>query len=155
MPPGTAFQQGQSMSNTSALLGKGMVPFDGRLYPWTWNKPIQEAKSFQALTKNRLLVAPILRVLILNREPERVLTWAKQIAQWDFKRVIPAHLEGNVQAGRQDFLQAFSFLQPPSKQQQKNKQKSGGEDILEEDLFLLRTLSKVFTRLGVVAPPAI
>ena len=43
-----------------------------------------------------LLVAPILRKLILDREPVKVLAWADQVSQWPMKRIIPAHFENNI-----------------------------------------------------------
>ena len=43
-------------------------------------------------------MAPILQVLILNRNPVEVLDWADRVARWDFKRVVPAHLKNDIPA---------------------------------------------------------
>jgi len=59
----------------------------------------------------RLLVHPILRVLCFNRRPEDVLAWADRVADWDIKRVIPAHFEAPIKCNGKDFRNAFKFLQ--------------------------------------------
>jgi len=93
-------------------LGEGAVPLG--LYPWTWVKDAEP--SFEALQQSGgnaagLLVAPVLRNLILDREPEAVLAWADRVANLGFSRVVPCHLANNVKASPADFRRAFSFLE--------------------------------------------
>lgn len=61
------------------------------------SNPIQ-SNPFCQSKKDSLLVAPILQVLILNRNPVEVLDWADRVARWDFKRVVPAHLKNDIPA---------------------------------------------------------
>ncbi|MEB3233021.1 MAG: DUF4336 domain-containing protein, partial [Leptolyngbyaceae bacterium] len=80
------------------------------LYPFRWDDDWQ--KSFDALSGNgRLLVAPVLQQLILNRDPKTVLRWADTIAQWDFQRLISCHFDAPVMTTPQAFRQAFAFLE--------------------------------------------
>eukprot|EP01041_Mallomonas_annulata_P011182 gene11182-23362_t len=95
------------------VLGEGAIPYDGGLYPWRWVE--DDRPSFEAL-QGGLLVAPILRELILNREPNIVLEWVDKICQWPFQRIIPCHLGNNIKAGPSQFREAFSFLEEPSSQ---------------------------------------
>lgn len=129
---------------TARLLGKGAIPISGGLYPWRWEK--NEVKNFKAL-QGGVLVAPILRELILNREPEAVLSWADKISQsWSIKRIIPSHFENNIGATSKDFRKAFEFLVA------KDMTSIAYPRPLDEDSSLLRAASDLLTKLGVVAP---
>ena len=81
------------------------------IYPWDWVR--DDVKAFKALSgdsKDALLVAPIIQTLILNRNPVETLDWVDSVCRWDFKRVVPAHLKNDIQAGPSAFRRAFSFL---------------------------------------------
>ena len=122
------------------LLGEGSVPISGGLYPWSWVE--SEEKNFKAL-QGGLLVAPILQKLIMDREPDRVLDWADKISLWPIKRIIPSHMENNIQTSASDFRRAFSFLESET---------PSGPRPDEKDFFILNFFSDVFTTLGIVAP---
>lgn len=80
------------------------------LYPFRWKPDWQ--RSFDTLRGNgRLLVAPILQTLILNRAPKETLMWVDTIANWDFVRIIPGHFDSPINAQPQEFRQAFAFLE--------------------------------------------
>ncbi len=80
------------------------------LYPFDW-QPNWE-KGFETLRGDgRLLVAPILQTLILNRAPQATLKWVNRIACWDFHRIIPCHFEAPIVANPQQFRSAFNFLE--------------------------------------------
>lgn len=156
------FSKIPKLDKNSKILGKGSVPFSGGLYPWSWEK--SEISNFKQL-QGGLLVAPILRELILNREPTRVLEWAEKVGSWPIKRIIPSHLENNIPASGKDFKNAFSFLKDYTKSSQKTNEKGFNFGILsnsqkkgkipnpdDDDLSLLKTLSSVFTKFGIVAP---
>ena len=70
------------------------------VYPWDWVG--DDVASFKAISGG-LLVAPILQVLILNRNPIEVLDFADKVAQWDIQRIIPGHLKVSV-AALQDII---------------------------------------------------
>lgn len=110
------------------------------LYPFQWQDGWQD--SFEALRGDgRLLVAPILRTLILNRAPKQVIDWAEQVAQWHFQRIIPCHLQSPIVADAEDFRQAFEFL------------KCDRDSIPAADLEFLRALDVGLSKSG-ITPPA-
>lgn len=115
-------------------------------------------------TQGGLLVAPILQVLLLNRDPGPVLDWADRVAKWPFRRVIPCHLANDVSTTPQEFRKAFRFLE---------KGGSGGggwsagllslfgggggggsrgAQPLPEDLQFLRDAEKTLVELGTLFP---
>lgn len=122
------------------------------LYPWDWD-PASARKSFAAIA-DRPLVPPVLRELILDRNPEETLAFAKRVARWRFSQIVPAHLNSPVKAGPSDFLRAFYFLE---------KKTIDLETLLpsplrraeppESDLKLLREVSQTLVESGVTPPP--
>ena len=67
--------------------------------------------NFRALQGDGgLLVAPILQLLILNRDPVKVLAFVDEICKWDFKRIIPCHLSNDIRSSPSDLRDAFNFL---------------------------------------------
>jgi Domain of unknown function (DUF4336) len=79
-------------------------------YPYNWQPDWQQ--SFAALCgQERLLVAPILQQLILNRDPKAVIEWSDRVAAWSFERIVPCHFAAPVVAGPAEFRQAFAFLE--------------------------------------------
>ncbi|WP_059000824.1 DUF4336 domain-containing protein [Leptolyngbya sp. NIES-2104] len=108
-------------------------------YPFHWKLGWQ--RSFEALRKHRLIVAPILQRLILNREPQIVIDWAEKVASWDFERIIPCHLDAPIDANSQEFRAAFSFLE------------KDGRALPDEDFELLKEIEKGLIKTK-VTPPA-
>jgi Domain of unknown function (DUF4336) len=79
------------------------------LYPFRWQSGWEQ--GFTALqTDCRLLVAPILQTLILNRAPQQTIEWVDRVAQWDFQQIIPCHFDAPITATPQQFRAAFDFL---------------------------------------------
>ena len=114
------------------------------LYPFRWQSGWQQ--SFAALRGGgRLVVAPILQTLIFNRGPEEVLQWAKWVANWQFERIIPAHLDAPVAANPQDFLRAFQFLDD-------DRLGNGNYQLPNADFQLLRDIEKSLLKRGVAVP---
>ncbi|MGJ5675928.1 MAG: DUF4336 domain-containing protein [Nostochopsis sp.] len=112
------------------------------LFPFKWNDWQQ---SFHTLRKDgRLFVAPILRTLILNRDPEETIKWANRVASWNFLRIIPCHLDSPIDATPSQFRQAFSFLE---------KTENSLESLPGEDLEFLNELSQGLCDRG-ITPPA-
>ncbi len=112
-------------------------------YPFHWKNGWQ--RSFEALRKNKLIVAPILQTLILNRLPQTVIDWANQVASWDFDRVISCHLDAPVDATPQEFRQAFGFLE--------KEPIAGAKSLPSEDFSLLKDLEKVLILTRITPPP--
>jgi Domain of unknown function (DUF4336) len=83
------------------------------LYPFQWRSNWHQ--GFTDLRDNgRLLVAPILQTLILNRAPQQTIDWVDRVAQWDFDRIIPCHFDAPITATPAQFRAAFNFLETSS-----------------------------------------
>ncbi|BAU11782.1 hypothetical protein LEP3755_22850 [Leptolyngbya sp. NIES-3755] len=109
-------------------------------YPFRWKVGWQ--RSFEALRKHQLIVAPILQRLILNREPQIVIDWAEKVSSWDFQRIIPCHLDAPIEADSQEFRAAFSFLE-----------KNGTRTLPDEDFELLKEIEEGLIKTNVTPPP--
>jgi hypothetical protein len=115
-------------------------------YPFRWQSTWKE--SFEQLQGNgRLLVAPILQTLILNRAPRETIKWANWLVSWHFERLIPCHFQAPLQVSPREFRQAFSFLE---KQELPINQPA--YPLPEEDLAPLENI-EVRLRNGKLVPP--
>ncbi|CAH2055331.1 unnamed protein product [Thlaspi arvense] len=66
--------------------------------------------SFSQMSQ-KLIVSPIVKTLVFSKVPEKVRDWIDEITRdWRFRRIIPAHFEAPINAGRSEFLAAFGFL---------------------------------------------
>lgn len=119
---------------------KSMKTYWG-LYPFLWQDNWED--SFNHLRQNgRLLVAPILQTLILNRAPQETLDWVSAIANWNFERIVACHFAAPVYTTPQEFRQAFSFLS-------NDNQRS----LPEADLQTLKSIDALLYKSGIVPPP--
>lgn len=120
-------------------------------FPFSWQNGWQQ--SFNALQGGgRLLVAPVLQTLILNRAPQETLDWAKRVSLWDFERIIPCHFSAPIAATPEQFRQAFRFLE---KDASPGLGYGGSLDrpLLGADFNLLETLNNELSKFGIVPPP--
>lgn len=123
--------------------------------------------SYTALppAQGGLLVAPILQVLLLNRDPGPVLDWADRVAKWPFQRVIPCHLANDVSTTPKEFRKAFRFLEKGGSGGGGGSAGllslfgggaggggGGGAQPLPEDLQFLRDAEKTLVELGTLFP---
>jgi hypothetical protein len=109
-------------------------------YPFHWK--LGWERSFEALRKHRLVVAPILQKWILNREPQIVIDWAEKVASWDFERIIPCHLDAPIAADAKAFRSAFGFLE-----------KNSDRTLPHEDFELLAEIEQGLIKTK-ITPPA-
>ena len=72
---------------------------------FTWDPSWRD--GFANLCAKRLFVPPILQVLAFPRRRDEVKRWAEGVAQWDFERIIPSHLDGPIDAGPEAFAAAM------------------------------------------------
>lgn len=113
------------------------------LFPFKWKKDWQQ--TFQTLRgEGRLLVAPILQQLILNRQPQETLDWANKIAAWDFSRLISCHFDAPVAVKPEEFRQAFSFLEKSCPEAQR---------LPAKDLATLQKIDQFLHRWKITPPP--
>jgi Domain of unknown function (DUF4336) len=117
---------------------------------WEWVQ--DEGPNFKAL-QGGLLVAPILQLLIFNREPTAVLNWADKVSKWPIKRIIPCHLENDIAATGRDFRRAFNFLEVP-KTFPFNIIDPPAPRALDRDVVVLTNASATLTKQKQVFPPA-
>ncbi len=112
------------------------------LFPFRWQDSWEQ--SFATLHGGgRLFVAPILQTLILNRAPQATLNWVEKVAKWDFGRIIPCHFNSPIEADREQFRQAFSFLQ---------QSVSLTSSLPEVDFALLKDIDNALVQRGLVPP---
>lgn len=133
---------GKALRNAFKARDRSKKAYFG-LYPFRWQADWQQ--SFDALRGNgRLLVAPILQQLILNRAPHQTLSWADRVARWEFERIVPCHFDAPIQAGPTQFRQAFGFLE---------QQPQVEARLPADDFELLRGLDASLEKRG-ITPPA-
>jgi len=113
------------------------------LYPFQWQANWETAFNTLSI-RERLIVAPILQTLILNRAPQETLAWVNEIAQWDFKQVIPCHFKAPVITTKAEFRQAFSFLET---------QNTSSNTFPPADLKTLKTIDALLYKSGLIPPP--
>ena len=115
------------------------------LYPFEWK--INWEECFDTLRSDgRLLVAPILQTLILNRAPQETLQWADTITRWNFNRIIPCHFDAPIQTTPQEFRKAFTFLEPYAQD---------ADCFPDADLQTLRYINALLYKPGIIPPPKI
>ncbi len=112
------------------------------LYPFQWQSGWEQ--RFAGLRKDgRLLVAPILQTLILNRAPKQTIDWVDRVAQWDFQQIIPCHFDAPITATPQQFRAAFTFLELHS---------LPDTDLPAADFHLLRQIEQQLERWRIIFP---
>jgi len=115
-------------------------------YPFRWKSHWRE--SFETLQGNgRLLVAPILQTLILNRAPAETIKWANLVVSWHFERLIPCHFQAPLEVSPREFRQAFSFLE-----KEELPVNQAAFPLPEEDIAPLEKI-EVTLRKGRLVPP--
>jgi len=138
---------GRAIREASQASDRSRANYFG-LFPFSW-KPDWE-RSFKALRcDGRLLVAPVLQTLILNRAPQETLAWANDVSCWDFERIIPCHLDAPLAADGRQFLEAFSFLNPEIQTSASDRDWAA----LKDDFEVLDSLDQGLTQRG-ITPPA-
>jgi len=77
--------------------------------PFSWGKDeIKDFETFSAGGKPTIL--PIIQI-ILVRGPDEVRRWVDVVTKWNFKRVVPAHLDAPLAIGPEDFRKPFEWAE--------------------------------------------
>lgn len=66
--------------------------------------------DFKALCQPPGIVSPILRFTLYPICQQQAAVWVKSVAEWQFERVVAAHLQSPFQLSPSEFLDAFGFL---------------------------------------------
>jgi hypothetical protein len=66
-------------------------------------------------SRAQIFVSPVVRTFIYERTRDETLEWVESICKWNFKQIIPAHLDAPIRAGPKQFKEAFNFLSDPAK----------------------------------------
>ena len=139
---------GQTVRETAKASDHSKQAYFG-LFPVRWKPDWQQ--SFHALRGNgRLLVAPILQTLVLNRGPKAVMDWVDRITHWEFQQLIPCHFDAPIEATPQQFRQAFTFLE--AKASPLNQYDSDPARFPEADLKVLRQLNQRLNHWKITPP---
>jgi len=104
---------------------------------------VDPQSSFRVVA-DRLLVAPVMRILVFKSISRAVLDWVQDVCEWDFKRVIPAHFEGPVATSPNEFRQCFSFLEV--------EDSTTCPQLRPEDRSLLDSIRSLLEDAGVILP---
>lgn len=76
--------------------------------PFSWGE--DEEKDFKVFSAGgKPTVLPIIQI-ILSRGPEEMRRWLGIVTKWDFKRVVPMHLDAPLDIMPSEFEDAFLFL---------------------------------------------
>ncbi|KAI2495139.1 DUF4336-containing protein [Fragilaria crotonensis] len=144
---GRAFRDASQVDPRMRNLGEGSIPISPSLYPWTWHANDADVANFRAISQDGApFCPPILTKLILDREPQATIKWVDAVCRrFDFVRVIPGHLNNNLQVGPKEFGAAFDVLRS-------TPQRAYPQRPLPDDLALLQKASDLLTNLGVVGP---
>jgi len=116
------------------------------LYPWTWHENNADLNNFEAISqRGKLFCPPILTKLILDREPDKVIDWVDRVTEFNFRRIIPGHLNNNLKSNPKEFKEAFGILISDPKAEKIVNQRP-----LADDLALLQKASDLLTSLNIV-----
>ena len=119
------------------------------LYPFEWRSGWQE--GFKDLRDcGKLLVAPILQTLILNRAPQETRSWVDRVAKWEFDRIIPCHFDAPIAATPDDFRAAFDFLVGGTPGNENPH--SPNFNLPKPDLRLLQQIDRFLVRWRIIFP---
>ena len=84
------------------------------LFPWRWKDGQRWRESFDEVCNTtpgrKLIVAPILQTLVLNRDKDVIVRWLREVTRFGFRRVIAQHYANSIDAGPQDLAAAFSYI---------------------------------------------
>lgn len=80
--------------------------------PFQWKSEEDELKSFQTYSKGgKPTIFPIIQIILARgNSGQATQEWVDKVSQWDFNRVIPAHLDAPLAMGPAEFRSNFDFI---------------------------------------------
>jgi len=119
------------------------------------NNLLDPEEAWASIT-NRLIVAPVVATLVYENISDDVVAWARRVSKWRFRRIIPCHLDGPIEATPREFLAAFEFL-PSSRPDRQPEGRFAapwkpdpGLYFPKEDMVLLRGVADFLLGAGVI-----
>jgi len=81
--------------------------------PFSWRSEAAEVKAFDIYSQGGSpTVFPIIQIILARgNSGQATLEWVNKVKQWDFRRVIPQHLDAPLSVGPDQFVQSFSFIE--------------------------------------------
>jgi hypothetical protein len=104
----------------SATVDLGLAPLKNLQldYPYGWGgwQPVSwkgtEDAAFDAFSAGgKATVLPIIEIILSRGDNgAEARRWVDKVTRWDFERVVPAHLDAELNIGKEEFRAAFDFL---------------------------------------------
>ena len=84
----------------------------GGWMPFAWKSQEDELKSFQIYSNGgKATIFPIIQVILARgNSGQATQAWVDKVSQWDFERVVPAHLDAPLAMSPNEFRSNFDFL---------------------------------------------
>jgi len=84
----------------------------GGWLPFRWKSEEDELKAFQVYSKGgKATIFPIIQIILARgNSGQATQAWVDKVSQWDFDRVVPAHLDAPLAMGPSEFRSNFDFI---------------------------------------------
>lgn len=85
----------------------------GGWLPFSWRSEAAELKAFNVYSQGGLpTVFPIIQIILSRgNSGQATQEWVNKVKQWNFRRVIPQHLDAPLAVGPDEFAKTFSFIE--------------------------------------------
>lgn len=84
----------------------------GGWLPFRWKSEEDEVKSFDKyMNSGRATIFPIIQIILARgNSGQATLEWVDKVSQWNFERVVTAHLDAPLDMGAKEFRSNFDFI---------------------------------------------
>lgn len=98
-----------SHSQTCSLF---LSSYRGGWLPFRWKSLEDELVSFQKYSNGgKATIFPIIQIILARgNSGQATLDWVDKVSQWNFERVVPAHLDAPLEMGPKEFRLTFDFI---------------------------------------------
>lgn len=113
----------------------------GGWLPFRWKSEEDELKSFRKYSNGgKATIFPIIQIILARgNSGQATQEWVDKVSQWNFERVVPAHLDAPLDMGPKEFRSNFDFI------------RKGANEVrfCDEDVAFLRNAEKGFLKFSV------